>query len=191
MRKDLERALGEDAQAPQAADHELRQIEAGGVLDDLCAAADDLAPAVDEGHGEQKVPQAAVAQPAGAIRARGNRAADRAAGVDQQRIERQVLALGRKSSLDISERRPGQRGHGVLARQVLGDAAERRHVDHFGAVRNRPQRRLRAAAPRHDQLRTAYGFSNLGRRTRLMDNAGHKSPGLPFVTAPPRLIRAR
>ena len=143
-----------------------------------------------KGHREQEIPQAAVAQPAGAVGPRGHGAADRAAGADQQRIERQILAFGGESSLDFGERRPGQRGHGVLARQVLGDATERRHIEHFGAV-NGGQRRLRAAAARNEQLRTAYGLGNLGRRTRLMDDAGHKSPGPPLLTAPPRLIRAR
>ena len=190
VRKDLERALGEDTQATQAADHELRQIEASGVLDDLGAAADDLAPAVDEGHGEQEVPQAAVAQPAGAVRSRRNGAAYGAAGFHEQGIERQVLPLGLKPALDLGERGAGQGGHRVLARQVLRNARESRQVEHLGAVHD-GQRRLGTAAARDDQLRTANGFGNLGRRTRLMDNAGHRSPGHPSLNAPPRLIRAR
>ena len=101
MREDLEGAFGEHTKASQAADHEFRQIESGRVLDHLGAAADDLAPAVDEGHREQEVPQAAVAQAAGTVGARSHGAADGAAGVDEQRVEGKVLAFRREPRLDI------------------------------------------------------------------------------------------
>src|SRR5688572_25540380 len=86
-REHLEGQFHENAKASQAADEELREVETGGVLYDFGAAAKHLARSIDKLHGEDEVPDAAVADAAGAIQPCSDRSAERRACLDEHGIE--------------------------------------------------------------------------------------------------------
>ena len=109
-REHLERGLDHDAERSEASHHQLGEIEAGGVLHHLAAAADQRAAAVEEAHAENEVANAAVARAPRARHARRDGAAEGRARFDQDGIERQVLALlaERGSDLARSASPPGR-----------------------------------------------------------------------------------
>ena len=74
--KTLNVTSDEDAEAPEAADHAVMQQEPGRVLDDLAAAADQPAFAVDDPHADEKVAHAAVAIAPWSAEPAGDRAAN-------------------------------------------------------------------------------------------------------------------
>ena len=76
-REDLERDFDEHAEPPQAADHQPREVEPGGVLDHAAAGADQRPGAVDEARPDDEVAHAAVAVAAGSGRPGGDDAAER------------------------------------------------------------------------------------------------------------------
>ena len=55
----FERQLDQHAQTAQAADHQLGQVETGGIFNHLAAAAHQMAIAIDIAHADEKIAQAA------------------------------------------------------------------------------------------------------------------------------------
>ena len=103
----LEGHLADGAVASGAAHQRVVQQEPGGVLDHLPARANEAALAVHHRRADDEVADAAVAIPAGTAQPGGDHAADGGAGVEQRRIERQVLAVLAEHALDVA--RPGCR----------------------------------------------------------------------------------
>ncbi len=163
-RKHLERDLGQHAEPAEAADHEFRHVETRGVLHHLAAHAQEAAGAVDEAHAEDEIPQPAETQPAGAVHAGGDGAAEGRAGFDEHRIERQVLALRGERIHDFRYRRSGARGEGELLRLVLDDAADPAHR-HARRVDLR-EPRFRQPAGRDQARRGAHDLD------QFLDRAG-------------------
>ena len=81
----------------ETAEQQMVQVEAGGVLDDLAAAADQAAFAVDEPGADEEIAHPAVVVAARPVQARRHGAADGRAAADERRLEGQrlpVLARG-------------------------------------------------------------------------------------------------
>ena len=177
LREDLEAQLDQDAERAQAADHQLRDVEAGGVLHHLAARAHDLARAIHVADAQDEVAHAAVTVASRPAQPRGDRPAQRRARLDQRRVEREELPVLGQRCVDLGDGRPGQRGEGELARLVLDDAGEAGDIQRDGALRRRGERRLGAAAARQDarsRRRGAHGGLDLSDRGRAGQGGRHR-----------------
>ena len=103
-------SLCDHAEAADRTDHQLREVEPGGVLDHPAAATDEPTGAVDEPHADHEVADAAVTQRARTRDAGRDDAAERRSGTRERRVEREVLAvLGQRlRDLGHGRRRPAR-----------------------------------------------------------------------------------
>ena len=177
LREDLEGQLDQDTEGAQAADHQLRDVEAGSVLHHLAARAHDLARAIHVADTQDEVTHAAITVASRPAQPRGDRPAQRCARLDQRRVEREELPMLGQRRGDVFDGCAGQRGEGELARLVLDDAREARDVQRNGALRRRRERRLGAAAARQDarsRRRGAHSSLDLSDRGWAGQGGGHR-----------------
>ena len=76
------------------------------------------------GYDTREVAHAAVSVPAGSAESARDCAAKRGAGLNENGIERQVLAVRGQRGFDLSDRRAGKRGEHAFVRRVLDETVE-------------------------------------------------------------------
>ncbi len=165
-RKNLEGEFGENAEAAEAADEELGDVEAGDVFDDAAACRDEAAVAVNEANRQDKVADAAEAKATGTAESGGDGPAESRARSAVERGEGEELAPVGEGRFDLGGRGSRKRAEGEFSRVVLGDAREAGGVDAGGrrrvGVAELAEARLGARAHREDAIVREHGFLEFG-----------------------------
>jgi hypothetical protein len=138
-REHLEGQFHQDTPSAQAADEELRQVEAGGVLHHFAAQAQDASGSVDEANAENEIADPAEPEAARAAAAGGDGSAERGSGLGPGGIEGQVLTAFGEDFADLADRCAGQGGEGVLAGLVFDPPGQPSCADRLGVDRGEPR----------------------------------------------------
>src|SRR5690242_14271083 len=120
---DAEGRFRDDGQRSKRTYEKLRQIEAGNVLDDFPAAADDLAVSTNRLDAYDEILERAVRVGAGAIGIHRKHPAD-SHGFATWGIEGETLLVLPKHLLQLVERDPGFSYHDLILRRVIHDAVQ-------------------------------------------------------------------
>src|SRR5262249_53089527 len=133
QRQDLERRLGDEAQRPERARGEAREVVAGDVLHHLAAENQRAAAAVHQLHAENEVAQRPGRRAARPREAGGDAAAKRRLRPEVRRLEWQALMMTCEFVFDILEKRPATRGHDELGGLVVRDSGVGARVEELAA----------------------------------------------------------
>ncbi len=180
QRQALERDLEEHAQRAQRAGHDARDIEAGDVLHHAPAEAQVVAAPVEDAHAEHQIAHRARVRASRPGQSAGDGTAERRAGTEMRRLEREHLALRGHRGLELGQGRARPRGDDELRGIVVDDARARGGVEHL-ARGGLAVEILRAAAANAQRLRRRRGGANA--LLPLRDEAFHQR------CAPPSLAR--
>ena len=131
--KDLEGDLDQHAEPSEAAEEQMMQVEAGRILDDAAAAADEASFAIDETRADEEVPHAAVVEASRTVQSRGDRPTERRAASGERRLEGQALTVFGEQGLDGVDPRPGQCRERALVGLILEHAGQLRRSSRTSA----------------------------------------------------------